>query len=201
MIGISISGIGALEDLRMRLGEAMPKQAQQAVKMGVREAIERTRKKGLSIAKKRYAFSGYGKAKVGALLAAKNYGPDKLFGEVRFKGEVGVPLRWFQSVPTRPSSGRMPRIGKKTARVRVLRGGAMKEVYGPAGEKIFWWKHPRTENVLLMYRAGRDIKNPDRMGASPIQAIQKQENTETIQEYLSATLMERVSHQLSRMGR
>lgn len=201
MIGVSISGIGALEDLRTRLGEAMPKQAQQAVKMGVREAIQRTRKKGLSIAKKRYAFSSYGRAKINALLAEKRQGPDRLFGEVRFKGEVGVPLRWFQTVPTRPTSAaKMPKIGKKTARVRVLRGGQMKEVFGPGGEKVFWWKHPKTENILLMYRVGRKLKNPDRMGASPIQAIQKQENTETIQEYLNAVMAERVGHQLSRMG-
>ncbi len=202
MADVSIAGTGALAELQRRLGAEMPKQARRAVQLGVREAIQRTRKKGLGIAKKRYAFSKYGKGRVDSLLASKSFSPDKSMSEVRFKGSPGVPLRYFQTVPGRPSgNGRMPRLGGKTLRVRILRGGPMKPVAGPAGEKIFWWRHPRTGNVLLMYRAGRKIKSPDRMGASPIQAIQKQENFETIGEYLQETMMKRVSHQLDRMAR
>lgn len=200
MAGVTVTGAGALEALRKRLGEAMPKQARQAVSMGVREAVQRTQRKGLSIAKKRYAFSKYGKAKVDGILASKTVGADKMFGEVRFKGDIGVPFRWFQSVPTHPSSGKMPRLGKKTVRVRIIRGGPMKELRGSGGEKVFWWKHPKTENILLMYRLGRKLKVPERMGAAPIQAIQKQENYETIGEYLQETMLKRVSHQFARAG-
>ena len=94
----------------------------------------------------------------------------------------------------------MPRLGKKTVRVRIIRGGPMREVYGNGGQKVFWWRHPKTENILLMYRLGRKLKVPDKMGASPIQAIQKQENYETIGEYLQETMLKRVNHQLSRIG-
>ena len=200
MADVTVTGAGALEALRKRLGEAMPRQARQAVSLGVREAVQRTRKKGLSIAKKRYAFSSYGKARVDGILASKSIGADKMFGEVKFKGEVGVPFRWFQSVPTRPSGGKMPRLGKKTVRVRIIRGGPMKELHGAGGEKVFWWQHPKTGNILLMYRLGRKLKVPERMGAAPIQAIQKQSNYETIGEYLQETMLKRVKHQLDRVG-
>ena len=202
MAEVSVTGAGALEALRRRLGETMPKQARQAVTLGVREAVQRTRKKGLSIAKKRYAFSSYGKARIDGILASKSVGPDKMFGEVRFKGEIGVPFRYFQSVPTHPKEGarKMPRLGKKTVRVRIIRGGPMRDLLGQGGEKVFWWRHPKTENILLMYRLGRKLKVPDRMGAAPIQAIQKQENYETIGEYLQETMLKRISHQLGRIG-
>jgi len=203
MADVTIAGAGALEALRKRLGETMPKQARQAVGMGVREAVQRTQRKGLSIAKKRYAFSSYGKARVDGVLASKSIGPDKQFGEVRFQGRPGIPLRWFQSVPTRPSSGKMTRLGgKKTVRVRVVRGGAMKERRGKGGERVFWWRSPQG-NVLLAYRVGAGrgkISTEDLMGASPIQAIQKHENFETIGEYLQETFAKRVDHQLSRIG-
>jgi len=53
---------------------------------------------------------------------------------------------------------------------------------------------------LLMYRTGRKLHVPERMGAAPIQAIQKQSNYETIGEYLQETMLKRISHQLSRIG-
>ena len=202
MADVSISGAGALEALRKRLGEAMPAKARQAIAMGVREAVQRTQRKGLSIAKKRYAFSKYGKARIDGILASKSIGPDRLFGEVRFQGRPGVPLRWFQSVPTRPSGGKMPRLKGKTVRVRVVRGGAMKERRGKGGERVFWWKSPQG-NILLAYRVGAGrgkISTEDLMGASPIQAIQKQSNYETIGEYLQETFAKRVNHQLARVG-
>ena len=202
MADVSVTGAGALEALHKRLGEAMPKQARQAVSLGVREAVQRTQKKGLSIAKKRYAFSKYGKARIDGVLASKSIGPDKLFGEVRFQGRPGVPLRWFQSVPTRPSSGKMPRLKGKTVRVRIVRGGAMKERRGKHGERVFWWRSPQG-NILLAYRVGAGrgkISTEDLMGASPIQAIQKHENFESIGEYLQETFAKRVNHQLSRIG-
>ena len=199
MADVTIAGAGALEALRRRLGEAMPRQARKAVRLGVREAIQRTRRKGLGIAKKRYAFSSYGRTKVNALLAEKGYSPDKSMAEVRFKGEVGIPLRYFQTKPGRPKDGKpLPRIAD-TLRVRVLRGGPMKEVYGAGGAKVFWWRNKQGK-PLLMYRAGRKLSKPDRMGASPIQALQKQENFQTVGEYLQETMLKRINHQLSRIG-
>ncbi len=199
MADVTVIGAGALEALRRRLGDAMPKQARKAVGMGVREAVQRTQRRGLSIANRRYAFSSYGKAKVNALLAQKSSGPDRLSGEIRFKGEVGVPLRYFQTKPGRPKEGKkLPRI-LDTIRVRVLKGGPMKQVYGAGGAKVFWWRN-RQGKPLLMYRAGRKLSKPDGLGASPIQAIQKQENYDAIGKYLQEAFAKRVSHQLDRIG-
>lgn len=200
MADVTIRGSGMLETLRRRLAAEMPEQARKAVKLGVREAIQRTRKKGLSIARKRYAFSSYGRRKVDALIAERGYGPDKALNEIRFKGEPGVPLRYFQTKPGRPKEGKpLPRI-VDTIRVRVLRGGSMKPVYGAGGAKVFWWRNKQGK-PLLMYRLGRKLSKPDRMGASPIQALQKQSNFETVGEYLAETMEKRIRHQLDRLAR
>jgi hypothetical protein len=197
---VTIKGAGMLEALRRRLAAEMPALARKAVRLGVREAIERTRKKGLSIAKKRYAYSGYGRRKVDALIAERGYGPDKALNEIRFKGEPGVPLRYFQTKPGRPNDGKpLPRL-KDTIRVRVLRGGSMKPLYGAGGAKVFWWRNKQGK-PLLMYRAGRKLSKPDRMGASPIQALQKQDNFQTVGEYLAETMEKRIRHQLDRLGK
>lgn len=198
---VTIKGAGMLEALRRRLAAEMPALARKAVRLGVREAIQRTRRKGLSIARQRYAFSSYGKTKVDGMLAEKSSGPDRLSGVVRFKGAVGVPLRYFQTKPGRPKDGKKLQRLVDTIRVRILRGGPMKPVYGAGGQKIFWWRN-KAGKPLLMYRLGRrELANPDRMGASPIQAIQKRENAEYLCEYLRETLAKRVEHQLDRMGK
>lgn len=181
------------------------KETKNAVRLAVRETVIRTKKKGLDIAARRYTIQ---KDKVKHLLPLAIVdvpSSEHLDGAVTFKGDVGVPIRYFKTKPRRAVQnwkGKDPRNRKPVQGVQYMpvKGGKWKDARGPNDEKTFWFLS-KQNNVILGYRMGEKLSSEGLFGPSPIQALQQHENASELRKYMDDTLKKRVEHQLDRLNK
>lgn len=181
------------------------KETKSAVRLAVRETVIRTKKKGLDIAARRYTIQ---KDKVKHLLPLAIVdvpSSEHLDGAVTFKGDVGVPIRYFKTKPRRAVQnwkGKDPRNRKPVQGVQYMpvKGGKWKDARGPNDEKTFWFLS-KQNNVILGYRMGEKLSSEGLFGPSPIQALQQHENASELRKYMDDTLKKRVEHQLDRLNK
>lgn len=179
------------------------KETAKAVRLAVRETLSRTRKKGLSIAAKRYPIP---QSKLRQVMPQAQIVPPEeagISGAVMFKGNMGVPVRYFKTSPRQriPNwKGVNPKRRKPRNGVRYVpvKGGAWKHVYGPEGQKTFWFRS-KQNNIVLGYRTKNTISSVGLLGPSPIQALQHHETASKLREYMDDTFQKRVEHQLGQL--
>lgn len=183
--------------------KAFPQRARKAIDGALREAMTRTKNRGIRLANSEYAITPQGRKRVAAQAIMVMSG--EMGGELIFKGRPGAPLRWFATNPKRGVQhwqGQSPHARKPREGVMAKRrkAGQMHPAYGPHGEKSFWIKG-NGGNVVLVYRplGTQRISTDGLMGPSPIQAIVKAENAAALQEYAAETLQKRVDHAIQRI--
>lgn len=201
---ITVSGVDELASLARGLRTRFPKETRRAVQTAVSDAVRRTSKKGVAIAASEYLLSKNAKKKISAGVRIKWPSKDLLEGEVTFRGKPGMPLRNFRTSPARGFQnfrGVVPqkRRPKQGVSVRVRRAGKMRPALGPHGEKSFWFQTGHGFMLGYRNRLTNKLTAEDLMGASPIQALQKEKNVRKLSEYAQNVMRERVNHQLSRL--
>lgn len=181
------------------------KETKNAVRLAVRETVTRTKKKGLDIAARRYTIQKDKMKHLMPLATVELPNRDSCDGSVTFKGDVGVPIRYFKTKPRRavPNwKGKNPRRRKPTQGVQYMpvKGGKWKDARGPNDEKTFWFLS-KQNNVILGYRRGEKLSSEGLFGPSPIQALQQHDNASELRKYMDDTLRKRVEHQLDRLNK
>ena len=220
-VHITVAGGPELERISRELVRRYPEEARKAVRMGVQESLNRTKARGIKLSTAEYTMTAEGKRKVAASVRIRKPGPDELTGEVSFTGKPGTPLRYFRASPKRAVPdlrGVSPykRRPKEGVKVKVRRAGGFRPARGPRGEKTFWFK--KNGAVLLGYRdpnryttvtkKGKRKSWKERVqmistkglfGASPIQAISKEQTFRELSQYAEDAMRKRIAHQLDRL--
>ena len=185
------------------LFRAAPDEAMKTLRMAATDSGRRIGNKGRSIAGKRYAYADRRRAK------QLRYDLDfvKAGGEfaavARFSGRPGVPLSAFITSPRKapmvwtgvPNARRRPKGG---VRIRILKGGPIRQRYRSGGASVFWAR--AGSGAILAHRNKQGhLSGTGLQGPSPIQAIQKTENSRYLEQYGYETMAKRLAHQIDRM--
>ena len=185
------------------LFRAAPDEAMKTLRMAATDSGRRIGNKGRSIAGKRYAYADRRRAK------QLRYDLDfvKAGGEfaavARFSGRPGVPLSAFITSPRKapmvwtgvPNARRRPKGG---VRIRILKGGPIRQRYRSGGASVFWAR--AGSGAILAHRNKQGhLSGTGLQGPSPIQAIQKPENSRYLEQYGYETMAKRLAHQIDRM--
>lgn len=222
-VSITITGGPELERISEDLLWRYPRESRKAVRSGVSEALKRTKARGIRIAASEYALPKDTKQKVADKVRIRMPNEDEIDGELKFTGAPGTPLRYFKTKPARavPSFKGVPvrkRRPKDGVSVKVKKRGVFHTAYGPKGQKTFWFQ-AKNGAVLLGYRDGgkftnrvvvsrrgkrlnqrvQAISTEGLFGASPIQAIARDDNFRMLTEYAEETMRKRINHQLERL--
>lgn len=201
---VQISAGGIELDAALRgLFRAAPDEAMKALRMAATDSGRRIGNKGRSIANKRYAYADRRRAK------QLRYDLDfvktgREFAAVaKFSGRPGVPLSAFVTSPRKapmvwtgvPNARRRPKGG---VRIRILRGGPVRQRYRSGGASVFWARAGAGAILAHRNKQGR-LAGTGLQGPSPIQAIQKTENSRFLEQYGYETMAKRLAHQIDRM--
>jgi len=185
------------------LFRAAPDEAMKTLRMAATDSGRRIGNKGRSIAGKRYAYADRRRAK------QLRYDLDfvKAGGEfaavAKFSGRPGVPLSAFITSPRKapmvwtgvPNARRRPKGG---VRIRILKGGPIRQRYRSGGASVFWAR--AGSGAILAHRNKQGhLSGTGLQGPSPIQAIQKTENSRYLEQYGYETMAKRLAHQIDRM--
>ena len=185
------------------LFRSAPDEAMKTLRMAATDSGRRIGNKGRSIAGKRYAYADRRRAK------QLRYDLDfvKAGGEfaavAKFSGRPGVPLSAFVTSPRKapmvwtgvPNARRRPKGG---VRIRILKGGPIRQRYRSGGASVFWARAGVGAILAHRNKQGR-LSGTGLQGPSPIQAIQKTENSRYLEQYGYETMAKRLAHQIDRM--
>ena len=94
-----------------------------------------------------------------------------------------------------PNARRRPKGG---VRIRILRGGPVRQRYRSGGASVFWARAGAGAILAHRNKQGR-LAGTGLQGPSPIQAIQKTENSQFLEQYGFETMAKRLAHQIDRM--
>lgn len=180
-----------------------PDEAMKTLRMAATDSGRRIGNKGRSIAGKRYAYADRRRAK------QLRYDLDfvKAGGEfaavAKFSGRPGVPLSAFITSPRKapmvwtgvPNARRRPKGG---VRIRILKGAPIRQRYRSGGASVFWARAGAGAILAHRNKQGR-LSGTGLQGPSPIQAIQKTENSRYLEQYGYETMATRLAHQIDRM--
>jgi hypothetical protein len=201
---VKISAGGIDLDAALRgLFRSAPEQAMKTLRMAATDSGRRIGNKGRSIANKRYAYADRRRAKQLRFDLDFVKAGDKFAAVAKFSGRPGVPLSAFVTSPRKapmvwtgvPNARRRPKGG---VRIRILRGGPVRQRYRSGGASVFWARAGAGAILAHRNKQGR-LAGTGLQGPSPIQAIQKTENSQFLEQYGFETMAKRLAHQIDRM--
>lgn len=201
---VQISAGGIELDAALRgLFRAAPDEAMKTLRVAATDAGRRIGNKGRSIAGKRYAYADRRRAKQLRYDLDFVKAGNEFAAVAKFSGRPGVPLSAFVTSPRRapmvwtgvPNARRRPKGG---VRIRILKGGPVRQRYRSGGASVFWARAGAGAILAHRNRLGK-LSGTGLQGPSPIQAIQKTENSKFLEQYGCETMAKRLAHQIDRM--